>query len=153
MPLKSAFASGAPWSATDEVALPVAGRPCRSDFVTVFEPPPLPPLLRTTPSTIAITASRTTPPAIASARGEAWRARAPPTPFERTGGGATAAAACLCCLALLPLGMRGKSSGHFGHLGGRQDQESNEKQEGGESERRDGEVAERMVDDPVRAAA
>src|SRR5215475_12671055 len=124
MPLKSAFASGAPWSATDDVALPVGGRPCRSDFVTVFEPPPLPPLLRTTPSTIAITASRTTPPAIASARGEAWRARAPPTPFERTGGGATAAAACLCCLALLPLGMGRKGSRNLGLSGRGEDQES-----------------------------
>ena len=76
----------------------------------LLPPPLLPPLVSTTPSTMAITMARTTPPPIASARGDAWRVRAPPTPFERTGGGAVAAAVCLCCLALLPLGMGGKGS-------------------------------------------
>ena len=93
---------------------------------------------------MAITMASAIPPPIASARGDAWRARTPPTPFERTGGGAVAAAACLCCLALLPLGMSGKGSRYLGFPGGGEDQESDEKKEGGEGERRDGEVAERV---------
>src|SRR5690349_20130973 len=113
-------------------------------------PPPLP---RTTARTMAITMTRATPPPIASARGEAWRARAPPTPFERTGGGAVAAACCLCCLALLPLGMRGKGSRYLGLSGRGEDQESDEKKEGGEGELGDREVAEGVGRDPVRAAA
>src|SRR5215471_21516619 len=100
--------------------------------VTTPEPPLPPRPLRTTPSTTAITIARTTPPAIARARGDAWRARVPPTPLERTGGGAVAAAACLCCLALLPLGMGGKGSRCIGFAGGCKDQESDEEKEGGE---------------------
>src|SRR5438874_7094591 len=150
MPLKRSFASGAPGSAFAELWLPVAGRSCMSLELTIPPPPPPPlPPLRTTPSTMAITMTRTTPPAIASARGDAWRARTPPTPFERTGGGVAAAACCLCCLALLPLGMRGKGSRYFGLPGGREDQESDEKEEGREGERRDREIAERVVRDPV----
>src|SRR5437899_508189 len=103
---------------------------------------------------MAIAAIRTTPPAIASARGDAWRGRIPPAPFERTGGGAVAAAACcLCCLALLPLGMRGKGSRYIGFLGGGEDQESDEKEECREGEGRDREIAEVVVGDPVDAAA
>src|SRR5215471_6798665 len=124
-----------------------------SDEVTMPEPPLPPPLLRTTPSTTAITITRTTPPAIASARGEAWRARGPLEPFERTGGGAVAAADCLCCLALLPLGMGGKGSRCIGFAGGCKDQESDDEKEGGEGESRDREIAERVVRDPVGAAS
>src|SRR4029078_13545581 len=101
---------------------------------------------------MAITMARTTPPAIASARGEAWRARTPPTPFERTGCATPAAAACLCCLALLPLGMSGKGSRYLGLLGRGEDQESDEEQERGEGQSRDRQVAERVVHDPVGAA-
>src|SRR3954462_10861330 len=101
---------------------------------------------------MAPTTARTTPPPIASARGDAWRARAPPMPFERTGGGAVAAAACLCCLALLPLGMGGKGSRYIGFPGGCGGQESDEKKEGGEGECRDREIAERVVRDPVGSA-
>src|SRR5215510_2575980 len=121
MPLKWLFASGAPGRACAELWLPVAGNPAMSADVTTPLPLLLPPLLRTTPSTTAITITRTTPPAIASARGEAWRARVPPTPLERTGGGAVAAAACLCCLALLPLGMGRKGSRYVGFPGGCED--------------------------------
>src|SRR4051795_6273526 len=101
---------------------------------------------------MATTMARTTPPPIASARGDAWRARAPPMPFERTGGGAVAAAACLCCLALLPLGMGGKGSRYIGFPRECEDQESDEKKEGGEGECRDREIAERVVRDPVGSA-
>src|SRR5437764_3827876 len=148
MPLKRLFASGAPDSAFAELWLPVAGRSCMSLELTIPPPPPPPlPPLRTTPRTMAITMTRTTPPAIASARGDAWRARAPPMPFERTGGGvrSAAAASCLCCLALLPLGMGGKGSRCIGLLGGGEDQESDEKKEGREGECRDREIAERGV--------
>src|SRR5690349_15524451 len=119
-------------------------------FAEDFFPP-----VRTTASTTARITIRTTPPAMASARGDAWRARAPPTPLERTGGGvrAAAAACCLCCLALLPLGMRGKGSGHLGFPGRGKDQESDEKQERGEGEGRDRQIAEVLLDDPVGAAA
>src|SRR5690242_2614827 len=122
----------------------------RKLLVPAFLPP-----LSTIPRTIATTTSATTPPAMASARGDAWRARTPPAPFERTGGGVrtAVAAACLCCLALLPLGMRGKGSGRLGLSGGCEDQESDEKEEGCEREGRDREVAERVVGDPVDAAA
>ena len=84
-------------------------------LVETIAPPPLPPPpLRTIASTMAITTTRTTPPAIASARGDAWRAR-PPAPFERTGGGAAARGRLpLLRLALLPLGMRGKGSRYLG---------------------------------------
>src|SRR5690349_4999348 len=104
---------------------------------------------------MAITMRRTTPPPIASARGDAWRARTPPTPFERTGGGVrtAAAAACLCCLALLPLGMSGKGSRYLGLPGRGEDQESDEKKEGGEGELGDREIPEGVGRDPVRAAA
>src|SRR3954469_13868855 len=152
MPLKRPFASDAPCAEPSQLWLPVAGRSFRSPELTTPPPPP-PPLLRTTPSTTAITMASTTPPAIASERGDAWRARTPPTPFERTGGGAVTAAACLCCLALLPLGMGGKGSRYIGFPGGREDQESDEKEEGREGESRDREVAERVIGDPVRAAA
>src|SRR3954463_640189 len=128
MPLKRLFAAGAPGKAPAQLALPVVGKPSMSLEETIeLPPPPLPPPLRTTPSTMAITMASATPPPIASARGDAWRARTPPTPFERTGGGAVAADACLCCLALLPLGMGGKGSRYIGFLGGREDQESDEK--------------------------
>src|SRR3954451_24962777 len=153
IPLKRLFAAGAPAIAPADVALPVKGRPAVSLSETTWLPPPPLPPLRTTPRTIAITAIRTTPPAIASARGEACRARAPPIPFERTGGGAAAAACCLCCLALLPLGMRGKGSRYLGLSGRGKDQESDEKKEGREGECRDREVPERVLDDPVGAAA
>src|ERR1700751_2486806 len=151
MPLKSAFASAAPSSWPDQFALPTFGRPLMSLAETTLPPPRLPPpplLLRTTPSTIAMTATSTTPPTIASARGEAWRARVPPAPFERTGGGAATAASLRCCLALLPLGMSGKGSRLLGCSGGRKDQESDEKQEAGERKRRDRDVAELV--DPLR---
>src|SRR4051812_34828408 len=151
-PLKRLFAAGAPAIAPADVALPVKGRPAVSLSETTWLPPPPLPPLRTTPRTIAITAIRTTPPAIASARGEACRARAPPIPFERTGGGAAAAACCLCCLALLPLGMRGKGSRYLGLSGRGKDQESDEKKEGGEGECRDREIAETVPGDPVDAA-
>src|SRR3954469_13250055 len=151
MPLKRPFASDAPCAEPSQLWLPVAGRSFRSPELTTPPPPP-PPLLRTTPSTTAITMASTTPPAIASERGDAWRARTPPTPFERTGGGAVAAAACLCCLALLPLGMGGKGSRYIGFPGGWEVQESEEKKEGGEGECRDREIAERVVRDPVGSA-
>src|SRR6476646_7199568 len=153
MPLKRAFASAAPSSWPDQFALPTFGRPLMSLAETTLPPPLLPPpplLLRTTPSTIATTATRTTPPTIASTRGEAWRARVPPAPFERTGGGAATAASLRCCLALLPLGMSGKGSRLLGGFGGREDQESDEKQKAGERERRDRDVPEFV--DPLRAA-
>src|SRR6185437_12164038 len=152
-PLKRLFPSVAPCSAPAQFWLPVGGKPAISLGETTALPPPLPPPLRTTPRTIATTMARTTTPPIASARGEAWRARAPPTPFERTGGGAATAACCLCCLALLPLGMRGKGSRNIGLPGRCQDQESDEKQKGGQGELRDREIAEGVPDDPVRAAA
>src|SRR6478736_10421442 len=152
MPLKSPFASGAPAREPAQLWLPVAGRPCRSLELTTPPPPPLPPL-RTTPSTMAITMASAIPPPMASARGDAWRARTPPTPFERTGGGAVTAAACLCCLALLPLGMSGKGSRCIGLPGGGEDQESDEKEEGREGQSRDREVAERVQGDPVGGAA
>src|SRR6266550_7476343 len=149
MPLKRPFASDAPAKEPAQLWLPVAGRSFKSlELTTPPPPPPLPPL-RTTPSTMAITMASAMPPPIASARGDACRARTPPTPFERTGGGAVAAAACLCCLALLPLGMSGKGSRYLGFPGGGEDQESDEKKEGGEGESRDGEVAERVQGDPV----
>src|SRR5579884_599024 len=98
----------------------------------------LPPPPSATPRTIAITATTAMPAPIASARGDAWRGpRTPPTPLERTGGGVrtAVAAARRCSLALLPLGMRWKGSRLFGGPGGRQDQESNEKEEAGQGER------------------
>src|SRR5262245_9596457 len=155
IPLKRPFASGAPGRAPAQLWLPVAGRPSRSAEVTIPPPPPPPllPLVSTTPRTMAMMMARTTKPAIASARGDAWRARAPPAPFERTGGGAAAAACWRCCLALLPLGMGRKGSRYLGLLGGGEDQESDEKKEGGEGESRDREIAERMVDDPVGSAS
>src|SRR5690242_8544167 len=109
-----------------------------------------------------MTTTAAMPPPIASARGDAWRGRTPPTPFERTGGGVrtAAAAAWRCCLALLPLGMRRKGSGCLGFHGfacGREDQESDKKEEGGQGERLDLEVAERCVDaregEPVDGAS
>src|SRR6266571_3323976 len=141
MPWKSAFASGAPSRAPAQLAFPMLGRPWSKPPL-----PPLPPRLRTTPTTIA------------RARGDAWRGRTPPMPFDRTGGGVLSAVAAsrLCCLALLPLGMRGKGSRLVGFPGGREDQESDEKEEAGEGEGRDGQVAERRVwsgGDPVYAAA
>src|SRR5437588_3583038 len=157
MPLKRLFASGAPGSAFAELWLPVAGRSCMSLELTIPPPPPPPlPLLRTTPSTMAITATRTTPPAIASARGDAWRGRTPPTPFERTGGGVLGAIAASrrCCLALFPLGMRGKGSRRLGFLGlpgAREDQESDEKKEPRQREGRDRDVPELV--DPLDVAA
>src|SRR5206468_11678977 len=97
---------------------------------------------------MAITIARTTPPPIASARGDPWRARAPPMPFERTGGGAVAAAACPRCRALLPVGMGGDGSRYTGFPGGCEEQQSDEKNEGGEGECRGREVAERWVRHP-----
>src|SRR6478752_10822906 len=133
MPLKRPFASAAPAKEPAQLWVPVEGRPCMSLDLTMSFPPLLPPL-RTTPSTMAITMASAMPPPIASARGDAWRPRVPPTPFERTGGGAATAAACLCCLALLPLGMGGKGSRYLGLPGRGEDQESDEKEEGGERE-------------------
>src|SRR5690349_18085798 len=154
MPLKRPLASDAPATAPAQLWLPVAGRPCMSlDETTPPELLPPPPLLRATPRTMAMMIKTAMPPPIASARGEAWRARVPPTPFERTGGGAVTAAACLCCLAFLPLGIGRKGSRSLGLSGRCEDQESNEKQEGGEGEFRDREVAERVASEPVDAAA
>src|SRR5436305_9523198 len=148
MPLKRAFASTAPCSAPAHVGSPIFGR----SPAGVFElPPPLP---RTTARTIAMMTTSATPPAIPRVRGDAWRARDPPAPFERTGGGvrpAVAAAAWRCCLALLPLGMRRKGSRSLGFPGGRKDQESNEKEEAGQRKRRDRHVAELV--DPLDGAA
>ena len=151
--LEEAFASDAPAKEPAQLWLPFAGRSFESlELTTPPPPPPLPPL-RTTPSTMAITMARTTPPAMRE-RARRCLARADSAaPFERTGGGAVAAAACLCCLALLPLGMSGKGSRYLGVPGGGEDQESDEKKEGGEGERRDGEVAERVQGDPVGGAA
>src|SRR5207244_12349259 len=114
-----------PGRAPGQFALPTFGKLAAGVFL-------LPPVSTTT-RTITTTMAATTPPAIASARGEAWRARAAPMPFERTGGGvrSAAAASCLCWLALLPLGIRGKGSRYIGLLGGGEDQESDEKEERG----------------------
>src|SRR5690348_887476 len=115
--------------------------------------PDEPPRPRTTASTTAITTIATIPPPIASARGDAWRGRAP-TPFERTGGGvltATAAAARRCCLLFLPLGISSQGSRLGRAPGSRQDQEFDEKHEPGQCERRDRHVAELV--DPLRRAA
>src|SRR5690242_8188658 len=156
MPLKRSFASAAPWSALGDVALPVVPSPCMSFAETIPEPPPPPPpLVSATPRTIAITMARTMPPPIASATGDACRVRAPPAPFERTGGGA-AAAARLCSLALFPLGMGRKGSRFLFRLvltGRREDQESDEEQEAGEREGGDREIAEAFLGEPVGGAA
>src|SRR5581483_2796587 len=124
-----------------------------------FELPLLLLLPSTTARTIATITITTTPPPIASARGEAWRAPpgSPPPPFERTGGGVLVPACWRCCLARLPLGIGGKRSRLLLRPGGRKDQESDEKEEAGEREGRDGEVAEGHVvgrdGEPVDGAA
>src|SRR5581483_4161073 len=78
MPLNSAATSLEP-------GRPLARLPTAAWF---FGRPLLLPWLRTTARTIATAATATIPPAIASARGDAWRDREPPAPpFDLTGGG------------------------------------------------------------------
>src|SRR5581483_9168982 len=107
-------------------------------------PPPvlaLPPLSATA-RTIATITRTITPPAIARALGDACRA--PPAPFERTGGGACAAC-WRCCLARLPLGIGRKGSRVVVGTGGCKDQESDEQEEARQRLRRDCEVSEGHV--------
>src|SRR5690242_7560716 len=103
MPLNSVSTSLQPGRPFVE-QLPIEGVPDGSF------PPPLPPPVRTTASTIATAITATTPPAIASTFGSALRPRGPP--FEWTGGGAEAAAR-RACLLFLPLGIGRNSSGLF----------------------------------------
>src|SRR3954462_10625181 len=101
MPLKRSATSLQPGRPFVE-QLPIGGVPDGSF------PPLLPPPVRTTARTIATATRATTPPAIASTFGSAWRLPGPP--FDRTGGGA-AAAVRRACLLLLPLGIGRKRSG------------------------------------------
>ena len=70
-------------------------------------PPPLPPPLSTTARTMTTATTATIPPAIASVRGEAWRARVPP--LDWTGGGVRCAVR-RCSLLFFPLGTGRKGS-------------------------------------------
>src|SRR5947208_932263 len=79
IPLKRLPTSVDPGRAPGQFARPTVGKLDAGVFLL----PPVSTTTRTTTTTMAAT----TPPAIASARGEAWRARAAPMPFERTGGG------------------------------------------------------------------
>src|SRR5581483_1675983 len=96
MPLNSAATSDDPGSALARLPTAAAffGRPL-----------PLLPPARTIARTTITATTATTPPPIASARGEAWRALA--LPFDLTGGGG---AVRRCCLLFLPLGTGGKGS-------------------------------------------
>ena len=108
IPLKSSFASGAPGQSAASSRCPSLPDPACRSWRRSAEPLLPPPLEDDAEHDGDHCDHDDDAAAIASARGDAWRAPAPPAPFERTGGGvrAAAAACCLCCLALLPLGMR-----------------------------------------------
>jgi len=76
--------------------------------LTFFGTPPLLPPANAIASPIATATITTMPTPIASARGDACRVRG--APFDRTGGGAAAAARRISLL-FLPLAIRGQGSG------------------------------------------